>query len=106
MVDIDDGDGILLVERKQGLVEGAASAYAGQFVVVGEYVGGLDQRGAENEGGGGDVGVGCLASRGEFEPHENGGHGPRKAGFDRLSRFKENAGGGAGGGGRQPHKQQ
>ena len=45
MVDIDYGDGVLLVERKQGLVEGAASANAGEFVVVGEYVGSLDQRG-------------------------------------------------------------
>src|ERR1035438_2398997 len=38
MVDIDDGDGVLLVERKQGLVEGAASANAGEFVVVGEHI--------------------------------------------------------------------
>src|SRR5229473_3593949 len=27
MVDVDYGDGVLLVERKQGLVEGAASAF-------------------------------------------------------------------------------
>ena len=42
MIDVDYGDGILLVERKQGLVEGAPSANAGEFVVVGEHVGRFD----------------------------------------------------------------
>jgi len=38
MVDVDDGDSVLLVKREQGFVEGAASADAGEFVVVGEHV--------------------------------------------------------------------
>src|SRR5271166_2558788 len=91
VVDIDDGDGILLVERKQKLVESAASANAGKFIVVGEHVGGLDQRGGEDQGGGGDKGVRRFADRGELQPEENCSHGPDKAGFDGLAGLKKTA---------------
>jgi hypothetical protein len=56
--------------------------------MVSEYVGSLDQRGAEDQGGGGDVGVRHFAHRGELEPHEKGGHRPRKTGLDRLASLK------------------
>src|SRR6266852_6664297 len=89
MVDVDYGDGVLLVERKQGLVEGAASANAGEFVVVGEHVGGFDQRRGQDQGSGDNVGVRRLADRGELQPQENGGHGPRESGLARFARLKE-----------------
>src|ERR1700686_553545 len=89
MVDVDYGDGVLLVERKQGLVEGAASANAGEFVVVGEHVGGFDQRRGQDQGCGGYVGVRRFADRGELQPQENGSHGPRESGLDRLARLKK-----------------
>src|SRR4029077_6307377 len=89
MVDVDYGDGILLVERKQGLVEGAASADAGEFVVVGEYVGSFDQRRGQDQGSGGYVGVRHFADRCVLQPQENGGHGPRESGLNRLTRLKE-----------------
>src|SRR6266478_6167301 len=89
MVDVDYGDGVLLVERKQGLVEGAASANAGEFVVVGEHVGSLDQRRSQDQSGSGYVGVRHLADRSELEPQENGSCGPRKSGLDRLARLNK-----------------
>src|SRR5258708_38598663 len=85
MIDVDYGDGILLVERKQGLVEGAAAADTGEFVVVGEHVGGFDQGRGEDQSCGGYVGVRHFAHRGELEPQKNGDDGPHKAGLDRLA---------------------
>ena len=92
MVDVDDGDGILLVERKQGLVEGAASANAGELVVVGEHVGSFDQRRGQDQGCCGYVGVRRFADRSELEPQEIGSHGPCESGLDRLARLKKTAG--------------
>src|ERR1017187_2468619 len=85
VVDVDYGDGILLVEGEEGLVEGAASTNAGEFVVVGEHVGRLDERGGEDEGGGGDIGVRHFADWGELQPNEYRCHGPDKAGLDGLA---------------------
>src|ERR1700716_1445982 len=87
MVDVDYGDGVLLVERKQGLVEGAPSANAGKFVVVGEHVGGFDQGGGQDEGGGGNVGVCHFADRSELQPQQNVCHRPCESGLDRLARL-------------------
>src|SRR5713101_8238517 len=89
MVDVDYGDGVLLVERKQGLVEGAPSANAGEFVVVGEHVGSFNQRRGQDQGSGRYVGVRHLADRSELQPQENGGYGPGESGLDRLARLIE-----------------
>src|SRR6266478_3193009 len=89
MVDVDYGDGVLLVERKQGLVEGAASANAGEFVVVGEHVGSLDQRRSQDQSSSGYVGVRHLADRTELEPQENGSCGPGESRLDRLARLNK-----------------
>src|SRR5438132_6033647 len=89
VVDVNYGDGILLVERKQGLVEGAPSANAREFVVIGEHVGSLDQRRSQDQSGSGYVGVRHLADRGELEPQENGSCGPGESGLDRLARLNK-----------------
>src|SRR5258708_36089862 len=85
MIDVDYGDGILLGERKQVLVEGTAAAEDGEFVVVGERVGGFDQGRGEDQGCGGYVGVRHFAYRVELEPQRSGDDGPHKAGLDRLA---------------------
>src|SRR5580700_6845413 len=68
MVDIDNGDRILMIKRMQRLVEGAASANAGEFVMVSEDVRSFDERRGEYESCRGDISVGRSAHRSELEP--------------------------------------
>src|ERR1700686_1480872 len=82
MVDIDNGNGILLVQGKQRLIEGAASANAGEFVVIRENVRRFNQRGGEDKGSGRDIGIGSFADRRKLKPQENRDYRPDKAGLD------------------------
>ena len=81
VVDIDDRDRILLIEREQRVVERAPAANAGEFVVVGENIGRLDEGSGQNEGSGGDVRTGCFPDGREFEPDEHGCNRPCEARF-------------------------
>ncbi len=44
MIDVNYGNCVLLVERKQSFVEGATPADAGKFIIVGEHIRSLNQR--------------------------------------------------------------
>src|SRR5215470_13081299 len=83
MVDVNDRDRVLLVEREQGFIEGSASKNAGELVMIGENVGGLDERQGEDQARGADI---YFSRRSEWrlQPEEDSRQRPEKADFQRL----------------------
>src|SRR5208282_5083566 len=73
VVDVSNGNGVRSGKPSQGLVEGAAGGKGGQFVVIGERVGGLNDGTGENQRSGGEVGAADAAYASDVHSCKNRG---------------------------------
>ena len=63
VVDIHDGDRVLLVKRQERFVESASAANAGEFVEIGQHVRSLDHGRRQDQTGSCHISIGRFANR-------------------------------------------